>query len=113
MAKSSSFPPDFRAAASHRGFSPRPAHISDGSSGLRYLGGTAPRTPRPGPLARAPLTTRRSSLLSCSCTVRRSSATLELRTALTCSLSAVSLSTDIDLRFADETFMVLYLTVAD
>jgi hypothetical protein len=45
--------------------------------------------------------------------VRRSSATLELRTALTCSMSAVSLSIDIDLRFAEEMLMILYLTVAD
>jgi hypothetical protein len=62
--KSSSFLPVFSAAASHRGFSPRPAHVSVGLSGLRYLGATAPRRPPRTPLPRAPLAARRSNLLS-------------------------------------------------
>ena len=40
MAKSSSFFPDLRAAANHRGFNPRPAQVSLAFSGLRYLGAT-------------------------------------------------------------------------
>src|SRR6266403_5851860 len=62
--KSSSFLPVFSAAASHRGLSPRPAHVSAGLSGLRYLGGTAPRTPPRTPLPRGPPAPRRSNLLS-------------------------------------------------
>ena len=42
MAKCSSFLPALSAAASHRGFSPRPAHVSDGFSGLRYFGAIFP-----------------------------------------------------------------------
>ena len=45
MAKCSSFLPDLSAAVSQRGFSPRPAHVSLGFSGLRYFGGTGPRAP--------------------------------------------------------------------
>src|SRR6202011_3829646 len=47
MTKSSSFLPDLSAAASHRGFSPRPAQVSLGFSGLRYFGATFPLAPRP------------------------------------------------------------------
>jgi hypothetical protein len=47
MAKSSIFLPDLIAAASQRGFRPRPAHVSAGFSGLRYLAATGPRAPRP------------------------------------------------------------------
>jgi hypothetical protein len=38
MRKSSIFFPALIAAVSHRGFNPRPAQVSLGSSGLRYLG---------------------------------------------------------------------------
>jgi hypothetical protein len=61
--KSSSFLPVFNAAASHRGFSPRPAHVSSGLSGLRYFGATAPRRAPRTPLPRDPFA-RRSNLLS-------------------------------------------------
>src|SRR5215468_8636286 len=61
--KSSSFLPVFSAAASHRGLSPRPAHVSAGLSGLRYFGATTPRTPPRTPLPRDPAAARRSSLL--------------------------------------------------
>ena len=64
MLKCSSFLPDFSAAASHRGFNPRPAHVSAGFAGLRYFGTTGPRTPRRIPLTRNPLVVRRSSLPS-------------------------------------------------
>src|SRR5258706_14150287 len=63
--KSSSFLPDFNAAASHRGFSPRPAHVSVGFAGLRYFGATGPRMPPRPPIARDPVA-RRSSLPSSS-----------------------------------------------
>jgi hypothetical protein len=99
MLKSSSFLPDFSAATSHRGFSPRPAQVSVGFSGLRYFGATAPRGPPRPPLARDPSVVRRSSLPSWSCIARRSSMTLVLRAASTCSLSFDNLSIDIDLRF--------------
>jgi hypothetical protein len=62
--KSSSFLPVFSAAASHRGFSPRPAHVSSGLSGLRYFGATAPRRPPRTPFPRDPPAARRSNLLS-------------------------------------------------
>ena len=45
--KSSGFLPDLIAAANQRGFNPRPAQVSAGFSGLRYLGATAPRAPNP------------------------------------------------------------------
>src|SRR5260370_34468695 len=66
--KSSSFLPVFSAAASHRGFSPRPAHVSSGFAGLRYLGATAPRRPPRTPLRRDPPAARRSNLLRSSST---------------------------------------------
>src|SRR5262250_1855704 len=63
MIKSSSFLPDLSAAASHRGFSPRPAHVSMGFSGLRYFGATFPLAPRPtAPFARPLLASTRDSL---------------------------------------------------
>jgi hypothetical protein len=99
MLKSSSFLPDFSAAASQRGFSPRPAQVSLGFSGLRYFGATEPRAPPRPPLAPDRLVASRSSLSSCSWTARRSSTTLLLRAASTCSLSFDSLSIGIDLRF--------------
>src|ERR1700674_5300062 len=43
--KSSGFFPVLIAAVSHRGFSPRPAQVSLGFSGLRYLSATDPRAP--------------------------------------------------------------------
>jgi hypothetical protein len=45
IAKSSMFFPDLMAAVSQRGFKPRPAHVSAGFSGLRYLGATEPLAP--------------------------------------------------------------------
>jgi hypothetical protein len=61
--KSSSFLPVFSAAASHRGFNPRPAHVSAGLSGLRYFGAIAPRgAPRPL-LPRDPFAASRCNLL--------------------------------------------------
>src|SRR5260370_7331030 len=74
--KSSSFLPVFSAAASHRGFSPRPAHVSSKLSGLRYFGATAPRRPPRTPFPRDPPPPRRSNLLSCPSTARRSSIAL-------------------------------------
>src|SRR5438034_1080216 len=62
--KCSSFLPVFSAAASHRGFSPRPAHVSAGFSGLRYFGATGPRAPPRPPLPRDPPAATRSNLLS-------------------------------------------------
>lgn len=50
MLKSSSFLPCLSAAASQRGFRPRPAQVSAGFSGLRYFGGTAPLGPPRTPL---------------------------------------------------------------
>src|ERR1700719_1293925 len=43
--KSSCFLPALIAAANQRGFNPRPAHVSAGFSGLRYLGATDPLAP--------------------------------------------------------------------
>jgi hypothetical protein len=99
MLKSSSFLPEFSAAASHRGFRPRPAQVSLGFSGLQYFGATAPLGPPRPPLARDPSVARRSSLPSWACIAWRSSTTLMLRAASTCSLSFDNLSIDIDLRF--------------
>ena len=79
MIKSSSFLPDLIAAVSHRGFSPRAAHVSAGFSGLRYFGATAPRAPPRPALARNPFVASRSNLPSWSWTDRRSSMTLVLR----------------------------------
>jgi hypothetical protein len=53
IAKSSMFFPPLMAAVSQRGFNPRPAHVSTGFSGLRYLGATAPLAP-PRPKADFP-----------------------------------------------------------
>src|SRR5450432_2934462 len=47
MAKSSIFLPDLIAAASQRGFNPRPAQVSAEFSGLQYLGATEPYLTRP------------------------------------------------------------------
>ena len=46
MAKSSRLLPPFIAAVSHRGLRPRPAQVSFGLSGLRYLGATTPERHR-------------------------------------------------------------------
>jgi hypothetical protein len=101
MLKCSSFLPDFSAAASHRGFSPRPAHVSAGFAGLRYFGATGPRTPPP--FERNPFVERRSNLPSWPRTARRASITLELMTASISLLSFDSLSIDIDFRFMTST----------
>jgi len=52
MEKSSIFLPDLIAAASQRGFRPRPAQVSVGFSGFRYFAGTEPRRPPPDFLPR-------------------------------------------------------------
>jgi hypothetical protein len=52
MLKCSSFLPALIAAASQSGFSPRPAQVSLGFSGLRYFGATGPRAPSLSPLER-------------------------------------------------------------
>src|SRR5271169_6725813 len=64
MAKSSSFFPDLIAAASQRGFSPRPAQVSAGFSGLRNFGATFPLTPRPMDFERVPPDSNRVSFAS-------------------------------------------------
>jgi hypothetical protein len=45
MAKSSIFFPPLIAVVNHRGFRPRPAQVSAGFSGFRYLGATRPLAP--------------------------------------------------------------------
>src|SRR5262249_46646416 len=97
MLKCSSFLPPLIAATSQRGFSPRPAQVSLGFSGLRYFGATGPRTP--SPLERDWEVENRESLARVACKVRRWSATLVRRMVSTWSLSVDSLSIDIDFRF--------------
>src|SRR5215831_1729445 len=100
MTKSSSFLPDLRAAASHRGFSPRPAQVSLGFSGLRYFGATFPLTPRPNAaFDRPPPMSTRESLASSDSKVRRSSATLVDNTASILPRRPRSASIDIDFKF--------------
>src|SRR5258707_3697744 len=106
MLKSSSFLPDLRAAASHRGFSPRPAQVSLGFSGLRYFGATFPLAPRPkAPFDRPPPAWKRSSLASSDSRERRSSETLLPNTASILPRSPISASIDIDFKFI---FMLLH-----
>jgi hypothetical protein len=98
--KSSSFLPPFIAAASHRGFNPRPAQLSLSLSGLRYFGATFPRAPRPkADLGRPAPPRKRASLESSDSSVRRCSTTLALITASTCPRRLVSWPIDIDFRF--------------
>src|ERR1700758_3975890 len=74
--KSSIFLPDLIAAANHRGFKPRPAHVSAGLSGLRYFAATLPRAPHPkATFERAP-PWKRVSFASSDSSVRRCSTTL-------------------------------------
>src|SRR3984893_6045374 len=106
MIKSSSFLPDLSAAASHRGFSPRPAQVSLGFSGLRYFGATFPLAPRPkAPFDRPLPAWKRESLASSDSKVRRSSATLPVNTASILPRSPISASIDIDFKFI---FMLLH-----
>jgi hypothetical protein len=99
IAKCSSFLPDFIAAVSQRGFRPRPAHVSEGLSGLRYLGATRPRGPPRFPFNDLlPLEFICERLLSLASSDRRSSATLALSAASILPLRSINLSTDIDLR---------------
>jgi hypothetical protein len=80
--KSSAFSPDLIAAVSQRGFNPRPAQVSAGFSGLRYLGATAPRAPRPiGDLDALAPPWKWVRLASFVWSARRSSITLKERTA--------------------------------
>src|ERR1700675_808327 len=77
--KSSCFLPDLIAAANHRGFNPRPAQVSVGFSGLRYLGATFPQAPRPkADFERAAPPWKRASFASSDSSVRRCSITLAL-----------------------------------
>src|SRR6266436_9729165 len=98
--KSSSFLPDLSAAASHRGFSPRPAQVSLGFSGLRYFGATFPLAPRPkADFDRPPPDSKRVSLASSDSRVRRSSETLAPKTASILPRRPTSASIDIDFKF--------------
>src|SRR5271168_1898825 len=72
--KSSAFLPDLIAAVNHRGFNPRPAQVSAGFSGLRYLAATVAR-PRTPFVDFPPL--KRPSFESSDSSVRRCSKTLE------------------------------------
>jgi hypothetical protein len=76
--KSSIFFPPLMAAVSHRGFNPRPAHVSAGFSGLRYLGATDPLgPPRPNAdFARPAPPWKRSSFESSASRAWRCSVTL-------------------------------------
>src|SRR6266700_5048285 len=100
MLKSSSFLPDLSAAASHRGFSPRPAQVSPGFSGFRYFGATFPRAPRPkADFAREPPDSKRVSLASSDSRLRRSSETLDPNIASILPRRPTSASIDIDFKF--------------
>jgi hypothetical protein len=92
--KSSAFLPDLIAAVSQRGFNPRPAQVSVGFSGLRYLGATAPYTRATFEVDFPP--SKRPSFESSDSSVRRCSTTLEESIASTCPFSATSFSIDID-----------------
>src|SRR6202043_782019 len=76
MRKSSIFLPDLIAAANHRGFKPRPAQVSAGFSGLRYLGATGPFAPRPRAIFERVPPWNRASFDSPASSILRSSATL-------------------------------------
>jgi hypothetical protein len=84
------------AADNHRGFNPRPAHVSLGFSGLRYLGATV-RPKADFDLAAPPW--NRDSFESSVSIVRRSATTLAPSAASTRLLSPISLSMDIEFRF--------------
>src|SRR5260370_23938967 len=100
MLKSSSFLPDFIAADNHRGLSPRPAQVSLGFSGLRYFGATFPLAPRAkADFPREPPASKRVSLASSDSRVRRSSATLDPKTASILPRRPISASIDIDFKF--------------
>src|SRR5262249_21324288 len=88
MLKSSSFAPVLSAAVSHRGLSPRPAHVSAGLSGLRYFGATGCpfKALRPAWL-RLASPDNAARFLSFSSRTRRSSVTLDARIVSTSSLS--------------------------
>src|SRR5262249_11661138 len=94
--KSSIFFPDLIAAVSQRGFNPRPAQVSAGFSGLRYLVATAlPATrPRSG-LEPLPPPLKWVRLASLVWSDRRCSVTLAERAASTRPLSSTSFSIDI------------------
>src|SRR4029077_1740783 len=89
-AKSSSDLPDLIAADSQRGFKPRPAHVSEGFSGLRYFGATARPADDFFPRWYPP------SLESSASRARRCSVTLRASVASISLLSFISLSIDID-----------------
>jgi hypothetical protein len=85
-------------AITTRGLRPRPAHVSDGLSGLRYLGATEPRAPPRPTFARRGPPEKPPSFKSSDSTARRCSVTFDARAASTWSLSFTSLSIDIVLR---------------
>src|SRR5271167_3884581 len=99
IAKSSIFFPDLIAAASQRGFSPRPAHVSAGFSGLRYFGATFPLTPRPMDFERVPPDSNRLSFASSVSSARRSSDTFDASSASMRPFSPTSASIVIDFKF--------------
>src|ERR1700730_5753578 len=82
IAKSSSFLPLLMAALNHRGLRPRPAQVSAGFSGLRYLGATAPLAPpRPDLVAFPPRLSNCASFASSVSSSRRRSLTFALMAA--------------------------------
>src|SRR6516164_3316233 len=99
IAKSSSFFPDLIAAASQRGFRPRPAHVSEGFSGLRNFGATFPLTPRPTDFERVPPDSKRLNFASSISSARRSSDTFDASRASMRPFSPTSASIVIDFKF--------------
>jgi hypothetical protein len=92
--KSSAFLPVLIAAVSQRGFNPRPAQVSVGFSGLRYLGAMAPYPRATFEVDFPP--SKRPSFESSDSSARRCSTTLEESIASICPFSATSFSIDID-----------------
>src|SRR6516162_7629922 len=97
--KSSSFLPPLIAAVSQRGLRPRPAQVSAGLPGLRYLGATDPvRPPRPNLMAFPPRPPKPESLESCASSSRRRSVTFAPIAASILLFRSCNLATDIVLR---------------
>jgi hypothetical protein len=99
IAKSSNLLPPFIAATSHLGRRPRPAQVSAGFSGLRYLGATAPLgPPRPAARPRRPPSAYPANFDSSVSSSWRRAPTFALIAASTLALRSCSLAIDIDLR---------------
>jgi hypothetical protein len=99
MAKSSSFLPPFIAAVSHLGLRPRPAQVSAGFSGFRYLGATEPLAPpRPAGRPRRPAPLYPASLDSSVSSAWRRDLSFSLIAASTLAFRSCNLAIDIDLR---------------